>query len=1131
MSDIVKQNRQGSAKKSALALVLVLAFAAVGGGLLLHSYAAVPPPQQGGYYQLTPPGSAFRSDADCAAEVKARNNPWEPRPENSDVSQNKGANQGANQTVPPTTYHVGPDTDDWNQAWNDSYRTRITGNFTGTTDQIFQWAACKWGWSDEMLRAEAVDESEWFQAGTGDNESRSAGHCPYDITSDPCPTSYGILQTKWYYHPPSSDSRSTLSSYPYIRTSTAFEVDFFASMMRGCYDGMSTYLGGSSGGSRGDAWGCVGSWYSGGWHDADGNAYISRVQGFLNQKPWLSWPDKSGATGTGGADTQAPTVTILKPVANGTVSGVTTVSATATDNVGVTRAEFYVGGQLKQKLDVQSGTAYNFTWNTLDGNTKNGTYNIAVKAYDAAGNSKGVDEAVIVQNADTQNPTVPTNVTAIVNPPNPASPLNVQVNWGLSTDDVAVASYTILRSSTGTNADIIATVLAANAANGFNDRTVSAGKTYTYYVQAVDTSGHTSALSAGANATTPAATDTVLPVAKITAPADGATITGITEISATATDNVGISKIEFYVDGILIYKSLVAPAGTGYSTKWDTSLINNTSHIIRVVAYDTSGNAGETKIAVTTNNKGPSLTAPSSVNAVATAYNSVYVSWNRSTVEGTGYYVQRATPGSVYTTLNSVAAGVTSYVDNSVQASTLYYYRIVAFDAANNTSAPSANAAQVTTPPSPAPATVRINVGGGEYSNPGNLLVQKWSADQYFTGGQTNNQAAGHAIAGTDDDPLYQDERYGAMSYNIPVPNGKYTVRLHFAEIFSGCQYVGCRIFNVGVNGTPFLSNFDIYGKVGGYTALVMQTSTAVTNQMLNINFTAVKENPQVTGIEIIPGDTEPPRTPQNLSAFAVSPTQINLSWTPTSDNVGVTAYRVYRNGSAEFRTVNVQSSTSNNVITWADTQLSPATTYSYTVRAVDAAGNLSEPSNMATAVTPKAPTVTPGALGGTVVLANPTNPYSCAGDPQLVPVRTAPAAGSTMYLCTQKMQWGLNLVNNAGLTVNGWYNFGTCAAVNNFKTRVGLTPDCIFGTGAWRYLETYMAKTAPARDVLITITGAGGSRYYAQTDSTGTYSVPNLAPGNYLVSFARPGYVTQILPANVASNQTALLNVTLKRQ
>jgi len=1113
LSDFIKEKRQQSVRRGAMALVLAVAFAAVGGGLLLRSYAAVAPPTSGGYYQLTPPGSAFRSEAECAAEVRSRGNTWEPRIEN----------KTANITVPPATYRVGSDPADYVDVWNRDYNSRVTGNFTGTTDQIFQWAACKWGWSDEMIRAEAVDESGWVQSVGGDREPRSNGHCPYDVTGDPCATSYGILQTKWYFHPPGFASDSPQSSYPWIRNATAFQVDYFGAMMRGCYDGLSTYLGNT----RGNAWGCIGSWFSGDWLSPDANAYISRIQNNFNNKVWLSWPDKSGSTGTS-SDTQSPTVALIKPVSN-TVSGTVTISATASDNVGVTKVEFYVAGQLKATLGASSGTAYNFSWDTTQ--IKNGTYTIAVKAYDAAGNPPGTNDGVyIVQNADTQNPTVPSNVTAKANAASAANPLFVLVNWAKSTDDVAVASYRIWRTSPGANADIVGTVPEANSANGFADKNVAANTVYDYQVEAIDTSGKSSGKSVAVRVTTPAATDTSLPVVTIKTPTPDQVVVDVININADASDNIGVAKVEFYLDGILL-TSFASPQSVGpnYNMSWSPKSTANGYHIIRVVARDAAGNAAEAKVGI--NVKNPvQITAPSSVAAVARAYNSVYVSWNKSTIEGSGYYIQRATSNSAgtalnFTTIATVNTGATSYSDTSVQASITYYYRVVAFDASNNVSIPSAISAAVTTPPSPAAALLRLNTGGPGVGTPG----KNWMADNYFTGGYTYSVGA-HDIAGTEDDAIYQTERYGVMNYNIPVANGKYTVRLHFAEIYSGCQYIGCRIFNVGVNGTPLLSNFDIFAKVGGYAATIAQTTATVSNGSLNINLTAIKENPKISGIEIIPADINAPTAPTNLVASAVSSTQINLKWNPATDNVGVVKYYVYRNGGIDpVAAVYVQGGGIGNVLSWGDGKLSASTGYSYTVKAVDAAGNIGPASGTASATTYAAPATTPGSLAGNITAANPANPYNCPTKPQLTKVSTSPARGSTTYICTQRVQWSLNLIDNAGLLVDGWYGNNTCAAVTSFKAKYGLPADCIFGINAWATLEKYSAASAPAPRARVTYINSAGGNNIVSADNSGNYFIPSILPGNYNFGYSLTNYSGQVINIGITSGQTVQKNVILK--
>ena len=98
------------------------------------------------------------------------------------------------------------------------------------------------------------------------------------------------------------------------------------------------------------------------------------------------------------------------------------------------------------------------------------------------------------------------------------------------------------------------------------------------------------------------------------------------------------------------------------------------------------------------------------------------------------------------------------------------------------------------------------------------------------------------------------------------------------------------------------------------------------------------------------PPDTTPPSVPTGLSATAVSQSQVNLSWTASTDNVGVTGYKVYRNGTQ----VGTTTTTS-----YQDTGLMADTTYSYTVAAYDAAGNVSAQSTAASATT-QAPDTTP---------------------------------------------------------------------------------------------------------------------------------------------------------------------------
>ena len=96
--------------------------------------------------------------------------------------------------------------------------------------------------------------------------------------------------------------------------------------------------------------------------------------------------------------------------------------------------------------------------------------------------------------------------------------------------------------------------------------------------------------------------------------------------------------------------------------------------------------------------------------------------------------------------------------------------------------------------------------------------------------------------------------------------------------------------------------------------------------------------------IAIMAPDPTPPTAPVNLTAVASGPTQVNLNWTASTDNVGVTGYQVVRDGSQIATSI---------ITSYSDTTVAAGTTYNYIVRAYDAAGNVSIDSNTASVTTP----------------------------------------------------------------------------------------------------------------------------------------------------------------------------------
>ncbi len=159
----------------------------------------------------------------------------------------------------------------------------------------------------------------------------------------------------------------------------------------------------------------------------------------------------------------------------------------------------------------------------------------------------------------------------------------------------------------------------------------------------------------------------------------------------------------------------------------------------------------------------------------------------------------------------------------------------------------------VTAPPPAGEAVYRINVGGDAYVD---SLDNTWAKDdQYFNTG--NTFAVSSPIANTNDDTLYQTERWDLdtapeLIYSLPVPNGSYEVRLHFAEIFSNAAVPGKRTFGVLVEGQSVLSNYDIFSLAGFETAIVESIPATVADGELNIEFVHENENPKVSAIEVL---------------------------------------------------------------------------------------------------------------------------------------------------------------------------------------------------------------------------------------------------------------------------------------
>jgi hypothetical protein len=158
--------------------------------------------------------------------------------------------------------------------------------------------------------------------------------------------------------------------------------------------------------------------------------------------------------------------------------------------------------------------------------------------------------------------------------------------------------------------------------------------------------------------------------------------------------------------------------------------------------------------------------------------------------------------------------------------------------------------AVVASPPAPVTA-IRIKAGATApcTDSSGNV----WLPDQGFVDGDTVDRGSDVQIANTQDQALYRSERYGMSSFSYKLPNGKYTVKLYFAETYEDVTGPGQRVFSFNVAGQEF-KDFDVWAKAGGAKRAYVETvKVEITNGKLDITFITNIQSPEINGIEIIP--------------------------------------------------------------------------------------------------------------------------------------------------------------------------------------------------------------------------------------------------------------------------------------
>jgi chitodextrinase len=404
------------------------------------------------------------------------------------------------------------------------------------------------------------------------------------------------------------------------------------------------------------------------------------------------------------ADTVAPSTPTGLRQTSATTTSVSIAWNASTDNVGVTGYDLKVNGNA-------AGTSTGTTA-TLSGLACGTSPTVGVDAYDAAGNRSAVAmfAAATSPCPDTTAPSAPGSLTQT-----DSTATSVTVSWTASTDNVAVTGYDLYLDG------VPAGTTAATAAT-FSSLTCGA---HTVGVDAYDAAGNRSVLSTLV-ARTSSCPDTTPPTAPTGLTQTGATTGSVTVSWTAATDNVGVTGYDLYLDGV--------PAGTTTSTSATlASLACGSAPTVGVDAYDAAGNYSTIATLVTVTSPCPDTTAPSvptGLTQTGATQTSATISWTASTddvaVAGYGLYDGGQAP--------IASTGNTNYTFTGLACGTSYTRGVDAYDAVGNRSG-QATISAATDACDVTPPAVSITAPGDGSTVSGTITVSATASDNVGVAG------------------------------------------------------------------------------------------------------------------------------------------------------------------------------------------------------------------------------------------------------------------------------------------------------------------------------------------------------------------------------------------------------------
>jgi fibronectin type 3 domain-containing protein len=666
------------------------------------------------------------------------------------------------------------------------------------------------------------------------------------------------------------------------------------------------------------------------------------ITGLTPGSPYLFEVDALNSNGPSGA------TTISVDTLPAGVTGVT-----ATGGAGITISWSNDPGAIEYNLYrtmTSGGEGTTPTWTAIDGTsfvdgtaTPGVTYYYTVTAVDpnSASPTDPAGESVqssqvfaAAQSAGSSGVNAPTGLAeALQDGP------QVQLTW--TTNSTAETGFSIERAADAAftrDVTMIAAPITSGTTATYTDTTVIPNNTYFYRVQTVD----------GTDSTAFSNPVTVAVPAPPATPTNGhATLITTTNVDLAWTNNA-TNADDIQIDREVVGGAftLIATLPATATTYDDSGLTPGTNYDYHIYVVNVSGFADQTGANIYT-------VSPAITNlAASTATGQTVLTWSAPPgATDLTYNVYRGTSsGGEGATPFATGLTSTSFTDSNATSGTTYYYEVTAVDP-QSVATPSVAPFGESAPSNEASAVAPVRNVLVQAISAGGPAAGSFAADEDFNGGAVGG-VTGSAIstAGITNPPpqsVLQHSRIGNFSYTVPglTPGGIYTVRLDFDEYYWSAA--GSRIFNVAINGTQVLNNFDIFAAAGGKDIAIAESfaTTASATGAITINFTTVKDNAQADGIEIYGSSGQAIAAPAGLTARAGN-SQVSLSWSGVS---GASGYDVYR-GTTSGGEALLAAGAGITGTTFTDTTAVNGTQYYYYVTAVSGSMQ-SGPSNEVSAI------------------------------------------------------------------------------------------------------------------------------------------------------------------------------------